>query len=146
MMLGRLWILAVCFVPMGCQHITYDHTQSITEPAPESIQGVQVPEFRPAREPYTTYYEVTSSEGVAGYVVRFDEVPYGVRIKERSAPAGSMFVEDAEFVRIGFITAEGKAYRFRNAHPDVIGQGDLDLVLPLYFDAPGLDWRPLVSD
>lgn len=145
-MLGRSWILTMCLVPLGCQHITYDETKPVTEPAPASVQGVKVPEPRPAREPYTTYFEVKSAGKVTGYVVHYDEVPRGVKVKERTAPVGSMFVEDAEFRRIGFITAVGKAYSFRNAEPVEIGQGDLEIVLPLYFSEPGLSWNPLVGN
>lgn len=135
----------MALVLSGCQPITYDHDAAVTAPAPASVRGVQVPEPRPQREPFTTYYKVSGPGGVVGYFVRYDEVPAGVQVGERSAPVGATFVEDDEFQRLGFITSTGRAYAFRGAESDEIGQGSLDQVLPLYFGASGLTWAPIVD-
>lgn len=142
-MTARAWFSIGALVLAACQPIHYDFSEPAATPPPASIDGVEVPEPRPAREPFTTTLEVTGASGTVGYLVRFDEVPPNADAPAERPPVGSLLVQDRDFRHVGFITVAGRAYSYRGTEADEIGQGPLELVLPLYFGEKNLSWKPL---
>lgn len=143
MMTRRLVPIAVLTALTACGSITYEEPSPVTTPEPETVKGIDIPDSPPMRDAYTTYLKVARDGVTIGYVVRYDEPPTRTDVARRYK-AGTMFVENSKFERVGFITSLGRAYRFRGADSEEVGQGTLEELLPTYFGEKGeLEVTPL---
>ena len=125
-------LIALC----SCSSFQYEDPSPVTTPDPAVMDGLRIPDSPPLREPFTTYLKVARDGVTVGYVVRFDPLPAESNV-DRNYRAGTMFVENANFERIGFITHLGRGYRYEGADSEAIGQGTLDRLLPAYFGEQG---------
>jgi len=142
-MASRLIVPFALAALCACSSFHYEESSPVTTPEPEAIEGLAIPDSPPLREPFTTYLKVTRDGVTVGYVVRYDALPAGSSI-ERNYRAGTMFVENNRFERIGFITYLGQGYRYHGADSQSVGQGPLERLLPSYFGEQGtLEVTPL---
>ena len=126
-------LLAACTYIPPQERATY--APASTRAYPTGASAAEPLRSRTLREPYTTYLSVTDATGQAvGYLLRYDPIPAHIdETIEREGLTGSMFVEDRDFHRIGFITQYGRAYSFRGTNADELGQAPLLELLPLFY-------------
>jgi hypothetical protein len=138
------FLIPVLLLLAACQSFDKQSPPSEVQPEPDKVLGFDIPPSAPLRDPFTTYFKVTREGNVVGYVVRYDEKPAGSDV-ERPYAAGTLFVEDAQFTRLGFVSAHGRGYRFRAKGQDaeVLGEGTIEELLPGFFGSEGLVLVPL---
>jgi len=144
-MAARLALTALLALSACSSMSPRDDSAAATSPdASAGRNASDLPDSPPMREPHTTYLEVKNGDTTVGYMVRYDAVPEGSEARRRYRE-GTVFVEDAEFKRIGFITRLGRGYRFRSKNLDAeeLGQGNLEQLAALFFGSPELTVTPL---
>lgn len=140
------WFVAAT-VLSACSSITYEESSPLTTARPTSVRGVEIPDAPPLREPYTSYLRIVrSGDGnphTVGYAVRYDAVPSGRSDVAREVPTGTIFLEDVSFRRVGFVTDNGRGYRYDGSEPVFVGQGALLDLLPHWFEGTGFQVQPM---
>ncbi len=139
-----LLLAAAC---ASCTQFDYADESPVLAKPSATVMGLDVPDSPKIREPFTTTLEVRDHDKKRyGYLVRYDAPPSHAANVERTFTTGTVLVENREFERIGFITPLGHAWRFSRTDPDNpedLGQGNIDSLLPRYFEKPGLSASPI---
>lgn len=134
----RSTVVVCVFALSACQSDpeTLPATSSRSTAVPES----QV--TRPSTEPFTHTSRILVNGKHVGYLVQYDAVPVYEK-SERSYATGSALIEDLDFHRVGFVTPSGGLWRVSagatpgSAYSDFIKEGELQRVLPFFFDPTG---------
>ncbi|MFG0319621.1 MAG: hypothetical protein ACF8XB_20280 [Planctomycetota bacterium JB042] len=126
----------------ACAPIRYEREVSPLEPEAAAAEAatfdLPLPELPPMREAFTSYHRILSDgpdgeRRVVGYAVRYDEIPRRAGDVERGYPTGTVFLEDTDFQRVGFLTSTGRGYRYEGAKTEEVGQGTIEYLLPRFF-------------
>lgn len=123
----------------ACAPIRYEESAPLEKPtAAPSAYGLPLPDSPPMREPHTSYHRILAETGsgreVVGYALRYDALPPHKLGLERGYPTGTVFLEDREFNRVGFLTSLGRGYRYLGGKTEEVGQGTIEYLLPHFFD------------
>jgi hypothetical protein len=128
----------------ACSSIETDQGAAPATAEATSVHGIEIPDAPPMREPYTSYMKVKQGEAVVGYLVRYEPLPAYADMQQRY-PAGTVFVEDRQFARLGFITPHGAGYRYEGTMSEPVGQGTVEYLLPRFFEGTGFALAPFDS-
>ncbi len=120
----------------ACSPLNYERPAADTMSDSGAAIEANIPDSAPLREPFTSYFRILRGEAPVGYAVHYDPIPEPVKV-ERRFPTGTLFVEDTEFHRVGFLTQDGRGFRYDGADLEPIGQGTLEYLLPALFGGEG---------